>query len=217
MHGKRDRSMSCIRRSFPFFVVIALLLLALVSSDCLADCIACWKLKGVVVRLKDGTGIKGYATWNDGWQAFEEGTVRTKKTFPEVIFDPRVGIDKISVYTHLRSIKYPVKDALVAIRKPVSLSVKDIEDLKLDPGPHDGYDGAGLLPLVSPRVADLLQTKPVASCHYDGSVVDVYWVSYDESFPAGELKRLCDERVSDKEIEKNLKARDVFPLFFSYD
>ncbi|MEW6114113.1 MAG: hypothetical protein AB1664_18410 [Thermodesulfobacteriota bacterium] len=221
--------MTCFPRGLCSSFVVALLLASLVTSDCLADCIACWKLKGVRVRLKDGTRIKGYATWNDSWALFGyqtwsekakepfEKVLATKKKFPDVIFDSRADIDGIAVYTHLRSVKYPVKNHLVAIREPIGIGVKDIQEIKLNPGPFDGYDGATELPVVSPRVADLLQTRPASFCVYDDSVADVYWVSYDKGFPAEELKRLCEERISDEEIEKKLAARDIFPLYFFYD
>jgi hypothetical protein len=189
---------------------------------------ACWKLKGERVRLKDGTRIKGYATWNDSWALFGyqtwseeakrsfEKVLATKKEFPDVIFDSRAHIDGISVYTHLRSIEYPVKNHLVAIRESVGIGVKDIQEIKLYQGPFDGYDGATDLPVVSPRVADLLQTKPASFCVYDESVADVYWVSYEKSFPAEELKRLCERGISEEEVKK-LAARDIFALYFFYD
>ena len=59
--------MPCFPRAHCSSFVVALLLTSLVTSDCLADCMACWKLKGVRVQLKDGTMIEGYATWNDSW------------------------------------------------------------------------------------------------------------------------------------------------------
>ena len=118
-------------RSASLPLVAALLLAALFASDCPALCLSCWKLKGVLVHLKNGTTIEGYAAWNDVWaqlgyeasgeqsKAPPEQELAAKKEFPEVIFDARARIEGISVYTHLRSIKYPVKDALVATRKPV--------------------------------------------------------------------------------------------------
>lgn len=211
-----------------FLAVVALLLASLVTSDCLADCIACWQLKGVLVRLKDGTTIDGYATWNDGWatlgylgsnaqgQRSLKQIIETQKEFPEVILDPAADIDSIGIYTHLRSIEYPLAKGLVTTRDPIQVKVREIQDLKLNPGPHDGYHGAGSLPLVSPRIADLLQTKPEASCDYDDGGADVYWVSYDKSFPAEELRRLCEQRVTGEETDK-LEGRDIISLYFFYD
>lgn len=211
------------------FVGSALLLATQLTSDCHADCMVCWQLKGVVVQLKNGTTIEGYATWNDSWAAFGyqsssagdansiERALENQKAFPEVVFDPKAQITGIDVYTHLRSIKYPVPEALVTLRDPVQVDVEDIKDLKLKPGPHDGYEGALRLPLVSERTADLPQTKPSASCHYDARAGDMYWVSYDKSFPAEELQRLCDGYISDTELEKKLEGRDIFSLYYAYD
>jgi len=213
------------KMSYPGIIAI-LMLGALITSDCLADCVACWQLKGVVVRLKNGSLIEGYATWNDAWAEFEykysgkgDPPRGAGKTFPDVIFDPAARIDSIYVYTQLRSIKYPRNGALVATRERVSLSVKDIKELQLKPGPHDGYEGAGYIPQVSEKMADLLQTKPVASCEYDMGLADVYWVSYDKNFPAKELQLLCsDEKatLSKKELT-SFAARGVFELYFAYD
>jgi hypothetical protein len=221
--------MHCFGKSIPFVVVAVLLLATWVTSDCHADCMACWQLKGVFVLLNNDTKIEGYAAWNDSWAAHgyqgssapDENSIKqaleNMKEFPGVVFDPKAQINKISVYTHLRSIKYPVANALVATSERVRLSIKEIKDLKLNPGPHDGYDGAGQLPLVSTRIADLLQTKPSASCEYGEGTGDMYLVSYDQSFPAEELQRICQEHLLDKELEKKLEARDIFSLYYAYD
>ncbi len=97
------------------------------------------------------------------------------------------------------------------------MNVEDIKDLKLNPGPHDGYEGAGCLPLVSERIADLLQTKPSASCHFDAGAGDMYWVSYDKGFPAEEFQRLCEGHMLDEELDKKLRGTDVFGLYYAYD
>jgi hypothetical protein len=216
--------MHCFRKSIGFFVVMALVLAAWLTSDCHADCMACWQLKGVVVHLKNGTTIKGYATWNESWAAFgyQSSGLSDKKSidralvknkFPKAIFDPKAQIDGIIVYTHLRSIKYPVANALVTLRDPIRVNKEDIKDLKVNPGPHDGYDGAGRLPLVSERIDDLLQTKPSAVCEYDAGLADGYCISYDKNFPKKELERLC----RDDKARKRLQSRDIFCLYWAYD
>ena len=169
-----------LRDTIILSLLLAFLAAAWFTSDSHAECMACWWLKGVIVQLKNGTTIEGYATWNDGWAAIgyqgsglsDKNSIERaleKNKFPKMIFDPRAQIEDIFVYTHLRSIKYPknryfTEKLLVATRKPIKVYVKEIENLKLNPGSHDGYQGAGGLPLVSERIADLLQTKPSASC-----------------------------------------------------
>jgi hypothetical protein len=209
----------------------AMLFTLTIASDCPADCLACWELRGVIVNLKDGTRIEGYATWNHAWaregncecscsnsngdeSASRERSPVNANEFPGVIFHPAAAIKCITVYTHLRSIKYPWA-AVVTTNEPIKLGIGEIEDIKLTPGPHDGYGGAGDIPLVSPRFADLLQTKPAASCESGDGFA--YWVSYDRSFPEEELRRLCEQFESDEEVVKKLKARDIFSLYFAGD
>ena len=135
-----------------------------------------------------------------------------------MIFDPRAKIAGISVYTHLRSIKYPLAKGLVALRDSVWVNVEDIKDLKLNPGPYNGYEGAGSLPLVTERIADLLQTKPSSFCERDLSTFVKYWISYDDSFPEDELLRLCEEQGNlDKKTEDDLSTRNIFSLSYAYD
>ena len=226
--------MHCLRDTILLSLLLVFLVIACLTSDSHAGCIACWELKGAIVRLKNGTTIEGYAKWNDFWAGLGyanssynvsgndenalKQALKDMKQFPEVIFDPKADIFEIDVYTHLRSIKYPVAKRLVTLRNSVQVNVWDIEYVKLNPGPHDGYIGAGRLPLVPERIADLLQTKPAASCHNDTGGGDEYWVSYDKSFPKKELKRLCDEPPPrpDEEIRR-LKARDIFSLYYAYD
>jgi|WetSurMetagenome_2_1015567.scaffolds.fasta_scaffold549354_2 hypothetical protein len=96
-----------------FSVMSVFLLAAFVTSDCFAECMACWKLKGVIVSLKNGKKIEGYALWNDAWAAIsyqEKGKLSKQKKFPKVIFDPLADIEYIAVYTHLRSVKYPPRE-----------------------------------------------------------------------------------------------------------
>jgi|WetSurMetagenome_2_1015567.scaffolds.fasta_scaffold549354_1 hypothetical protein len=96
------------------------------------------------------------------------------------------------------------------------MKVKEIQNVEINPGPHDKYNGAGNLPVVSRRIADLLQTKPVASCWY-GDAGDVYWVSYDKSFPAQELRGLCEGPISGEGIEKRFKGKDIIQLYYAND
>ena len=220
--------MHCLLYTILLSLLSAFWVAAWLTSDCHADCMMCWELKGVIVQLKNGTTIKGHATWNDSWAAFgyqssglsDKNSIDRaleKNKFPKVIFDPKAQISVIAVYTHLRSIKYPVENALVTLRDPVGVNVEDIKDLKLNPGPHDGYNGAGDLPLVSKRIADLLQIKPSASCHKYTGAGDVYWVSYDKSFPAKELQRLCEHHMLAEEKKNSLKEKDIFSLYYAYD
>ncbi len=117
--------MHCLRDTILVSLLLPFLVAAWPTSDCHADCIACWQLKGVIVQLKNGTTIEGYAKWNDSWAALgygdsysgDENAIKraweNRKEFPEVIFDPKAQIDGIAIYTHLRSIKYPVASELI--------------------------------------------------------------------------------------------------------
>ncbi|MEW6352402.1 MAG: hypothetical protein AB1646_25400 [Thermodesulfobacteriota bacterium] len=173
----------------------------------------------MLIRLKDGTTIEGYAKWNDEWAEIraEEPHEKLKK-FPEIIFQSGPDITVIGVHTHLRSIKYPVRNLLVATRECLPVLVREVEEIKLNPGPHDDYAGAGSIPVVSPRVADLLQTKPLASCHFDAGISDDYWLSYDPDFSTARLKQLCENKEQGSEGVQDLSGRrNVIHLSFPFD
>jgi hypothetical protein len=96
--------MLCLRNAILLPPLLAFLVIACLPSDSHAGCISCWELKGVIVRLKNGPTIEGYAEWNDFWAELgyanssyngsgnDENALKLAlkdmKQFPEVIFDP---------------------------------------------------------------------------------------------------------------------------------
>jgi hypothetical protein len=178
-----------------------------------ADCIACFQLKGVEVILKDGRIVTGHMPWNDSWVAVR---TKTKKKFPDIVFElGKTG--SVSVYTHLKSIKYPI-NGVVATQKPLRIPISDVKQLIAKPGGFEGVDGATRLPVVSERIADLLQTPPEAFCTWDANVADVYWVSYNKNIPKAQIDCLC-ARQAKKVTDCGISAEttDVFHLCFFYD
>ncbi len=158
--------------------------------------------------------MEGYVPWNDAW--LPHGS--SEKKFPEAVFEPRVEVEWIQIYANLRPIEFPHANALVTLQKGATVPVKDIQELRLKPGPYDGYAGAGDIPVVSSRIADLLQTKPVASCHGDTGMADVYWVSYNKGITAKQLDCLCKEQwISLIDYGENLERNNVVKLVFPYD
>ncbi len=59
--------MLCLRNTILLSTLLAFLVIACLPSESHAGCIECWELKGVIVQLKNGTTIEGYAKWNDFW------------------------------------------------------------------------------------------------------------------------------------------------------
>ncbi len=187
--------------------------LNLVPIQGLTTCMACFQLRGVEIILDDGRIVKGYIAWNDEWVTV---FTNTKKKFPDIIF-LREDRDVVSVYTHLRTIKFPIK-GIVATKDPMVIRIPEIKRLVAKPGAFEGMAGATRLPLVSERIARLLQMPPEGYCTYDASVADVYWVSYNKNITKAQIDCLCEkqaEEVTDCGISSH--TADVFDLHFFYD
>lgn len=76
----------------------------------LADCTACWELKGVRLRLKDGSELKGYLLWNNAWLQNIPSAA-----FPKLLLQPVKGVKNIRFYSELRSILYPDSGLVIAV------------------------------------------------------------------------------------------------------
>ena len=146
----------------------------------------CWELKGLAVDLKNGTTVTGYTRWNK--EAVSDAGY--KGQFPEVLFE--MPANAIDLYTDLEKVVYPIQEALVTKKEPLLIPAGEIIRLLAKPGPHDGYRGAGNIPLVSPKIATLLHTKPNALCEGDeGGVISFYWLAYNERISQEDLLWLC--------------------------
>jgi hypothetical protein len=201
------------RKRMWFVPGVLLFFTALFPVHASADCIACFQLKGVEVILNDGRIVTGYIPWNDSWVT---GWAETEKKFPDIVFE--LGkTESVSVYTHLKWIKFPI-GGVVATLKPLEISIWEIKQLLAKPGGFEGVDGATKLPVVSERTADLLQTPPQASCTYDASVADVYWVSYNKNVTKAQIDCLCEKQAENPaDCDISAQTDDVFDLYFFYD
>lgn len=178
-----------------------------------SDCLACWELKGIVVELKSGKILEGYTTWNDAWLAG-----KTKTSFPEVVLEAEGGVKSITFYSDIRTITYPDSGLKISVGQPRTVPVESISSIELRPGVHDGYEGAGNIPVVSERTAQSLLTEPVATCRGEGALSIVYWISYNQRFGKEELRCLCNPKLINHirwsdDFERNKFIR----LEFAYD
>ncbi|MFZ2445656.1 MAG: hypothetical protein WAW37_04820 [Syntrophobacteraceae bacterium] len=125
----------------------------------------------------------------------------------------------IDLYTDLEKVPYPFKGAVVTTKEPLRLPVERIIHVFAKPGPHDGYRGAGAIPLVSSEIVKLLHSKPHASCKGDaGGVTAVYWLAYAEFISQKDIDCLCGEPWTELiENCKLLQANHIFRLDFPYD
>lgn len=178
-----------------------------------ADCLACWELKGTVVELKNGKILEGCVTWNDAWLLG-----RTSTKFPDVVFEAESGVRNISFYSDIRTISFPDSGLKVSVGLPQRIPVDSISTIHLKPGVHDGYVGAGEIPVVSTRTAQSLLTRPVASCNGQGPLSIIYWVSYNQRFGEEELQCLCNPKLIDLvRWTRDFESNKLVKLEFAYD
>lgn len=201
------------KRIFVLIVAIGILLGCIAGSEA-SLCGACWELKGLSVELDDTTTVTGYTMLNDG----EDGG--HKVDFPEgLLAMARETRQTIVLYTDLEKVPYPFKGAVVATKEPLRLPLEKIKRVVAKPGPHEGYQGAGAIPLVSSEIAKLLHSKPHASCEGDaGGVTAVYWLAYTESISRKDIEWLCKEPWTELIENSNLLGGNhIFRLDFPYD
>jgi hypothetical protein len=163
--------------------------------------------------LKGGEILEGYTRWNDAWLSR-----KTKVGFPEAVLETEGGVKSITFYSDIRTITYPDSGLRVSVGQPRTIVVDSISSLKLRPGVHDGYEGAGNIPVVSERTAQSLLTKPVAICSGEGALSTIYWISYNQRFGEEELRCLCHPELINyigwsEDFERNKLVR----LEFAYD
>jgi hypothetical protein len=201
-----------MRKLLTVLVLGGILLLAIIRLVS-ADCMACWELKGITLELKDGKEHEGYIIWNDAWVQGQ-----TSKSFPDLLFDNQNGVKTITFYLDIRAINYPDSGLKVSVGLQREIPVDSISHIKLKAGVHDGYVGAGRIPVVSERTAQMLLTKPVATCTGKGPLSIVTWLSYNQRFGKEELDCLCNPELIDLiQWSRDFEGNKLVRLEFSYD
>jgi hypothetical protein len=181
----------------------------------LADCFACWELKGVQLQLKDGSALKGYMLWNKAWI---QGA--PSAPFPKLLLQPAKGAEHIRFHSELRSILYPDSGLIVAVAPERLIPLDSLSDITPAPGEFEGRSGAGSIPVVAERTVKRLQQRaPFAYCkgESEGNAV-IYWISYNPEIGAKELRMLCERPwLGLIEWNETLERNLIIRLSFSYD
>ncbi len=204
--------------SSPKILRLALLFISLSSGLFICApifaCCACWELKGISVILEDGSAISGYVGWNE--ECFREMGPNTDGKFPDVLLELK---RPIYIDTELEKVNYPFAGAVVALKEPSQIALEKIIQILPKPGPFEGYKGAGAIPVVSTKVARLLQSKPNAICEGDdGGVATIYWIAYNERVSQKDIDVLCNEPWIDLiDNSDRLQESGIFRLIFAYD
>jgi hypothetical protein len=184
-----------------------------------ADCLACFELKGVRVTMKGGQKYSGYVGWNTAWF-----TSREKSKFPDTLLDrerwgpyPR---ESIMLYRKVYPIRFPVTALVTRNRDLLTLRFSDVTSMSAKPMEHDGYQGAGGLPVLSMTAIRLLsESKPYASIRQDADVSDHYLISFNPEIDEPKLRKIYDDIKNWLTNEKIKELEESRIIFFnlSYD
>ncbi len=184
-------------------------------SNLHADCLACFELKGVQVTMKDGQKYSGYVGWNPAWF-----TSREKSKFPETLLSreswgpyPR---ESIPLYRKVYTIRFPMTALVTRNRDLLTLRFSDVETMSAKPMEHDGYQGAGGLPVHSLMAIRLLsESKPYASIKQDADVADHYLISFNPEIDEPKLRKIYDDIKNWLTNEKIKELEESRIIFFS--
>lgn len=180
-----------------------------------ADCLACFELKGVQVTMKDGQKHTGYVGWNPAWF-----TSREKSKFPDTLLNreswgpyPR---ESIPLYRKVYTIRFPVTALVTGTRDSLTLRFSDVDTMSAKPMEHDGYQGAGGLPVLSLTAIRLLsESMPFASIKQDAEVVDHYLISFNPDIDETELLEIYDKLKKWITPEKMKELEESRIIFYS--
>ena len=184
-----------------------------------ADCLACFELKGVLVTMKDGQKYSGYVGWNHAWFASRE-----KSKFPDTLLNreswgpyPRKSIP---LYKKVYTIRFPITALVTTTSDLLTLRFSDVETMSAKPMEHDGYQGAGGLPVLSLTAIRLLsESKPYASIKQDADVADHYLISFNPEIDEPKLRKIYDDIkmwLTNEKIKELEESRIIF-FSLSYD
>ena len=174
-------------------ILLIILLLAFAVTSVSPECLACFELRGVRLKLSDGFVWDAYILFPERWELEEE---KGLFNFPEDILvrmnDFLVRFyDKSSVF----EIAYPKEGSIVSTSHSESLNRSEIISIVVAPGPYDGQYGATRLDYFESMHIELLKKKPVDICPsmWGTGGSDVTWISYDSTMTGLKLREF-DEK-----------------------
>ena len=184
-----------------------------------ADCLACFELKCVQVTMKDGQKYSGYVGLNPAWF-----TSREKSKFPDTLLRreswgpyPR---ESIPLYRKVYTIRFPTTALVTRNSDLLTLRFSDVESMSANPMEHDGYRGAGGLPVLSLTAIRLLsESKPYAFIKQDADVSDHYLISLNPEIDEPKLRKIYDDLKNwiTKDKLKELEESRIIFFSLSYD
>ena len=219
-------------------VIGSMVLLSCVIQNAFGDCLACFSLKGVRIESKDGIKYNGYVIWHPIWERLSpppggykselDIKFEDKGKFPDQIRGWKKG--EITLYTKLFSVTKPLENKSVFLVTDnsglINLSVNKIKKIQPDSSmKHNGYQGAGTIPIHSTRAIKMLtEETPIAIISEDQSVFDRILISYDPQIKEKDLKdklntvnNCCSTKEEWIELINKLEEEKIVILDISYD
>ncbi len=166
--------------------ILTLVALFVFVTPAQSECLACWSLEEVQIKLRSGEKLSGYLPWNDGWVFIN----RERFGLVEAITskDPAVRSElsklNLHMYPELLELTFePFVGKRIAIKQPIRIDCDQIASIMISSGPHTGYSGAGLIELVDAAGAlTLLKAhRPRYTIEPSAELGDSYYAVYGES------------------------------------
>lgn len=185
-----------------------------------ADCLACWELRKVEIKLNDGSKKIGFVFWNEAWlngnlENWEKWTNRFPDSF--LAFHKTTPEQKIRMLTKLFTIR---NDSLFEFKVTTKehqfeFDAKDVMAIVEIDKESKKYKGAGDLQVYTEEDIQILNSNPFATYTVDISVADVYFLSYNKDIGRRKLRKISEERYYAQQEE--LRKNGVLIVTIGYD
>jgi hypothetical protein len=183
--------------------VIFLCLLPAIGNMTFAACWGCFILKGVRVEVTNGDMVSGYVRWNPEWFADNN----EESAFPNSLFKSKYSKewgDPFVIYREVYPIDKPFKDSkyfgknflflVTSDADMVKIPLKELKDIRGEPKKHDGYSGAGEVPVFPMDCVKLMtDAAPTAVIVNDNDPSLELFISYNPNIGERLLKERFEE------------------------
>lgn len=204
------------KKVFPNAIFVFIFFNSLFQLRAIADCLACWEMRGVKIITFENDTIYGYVTWNDSWYTISQGCSLAK--FPKCFIDDHLTRKrfKFNLYKKIFLVNYPYQNAYVVRRSDViTIEIKNIKRISAKRLPHNGLPGAGEVVVVSDSLVSILQKRPFAQYALYESCWDIYFLSYNKNINEDSLIAISNSNFWGK--REYLEGIGVIILKYSFD